>query len=153
MRHELVFLGKTRESFIARGISEYSVRLQHYAKLSLLVLKEKQHASAATVLFQEGQQLLQTVPAGAMVVALDVGGKQLSSEDLAGQISLWEQRGVKNVSYLIGGFLGISAEVLQRADLCLSLSKMTFTHELARLLLIEQLYRAYTIKAGEKYHK
>jgi 23S rRNA (pseudouridine1915-N3)-methyltransferase len=155
MKHELLLLGKTRETFIAQGIEDYVSRLQHYTRLSTLVLKEKKHAGAAghALIDAEGDLFLNATPPGALIVALDVAGKQVSSEEFAGIIDSWEQRGVKSVSYIIGGFLGISQKVLDQADLCLSLSRMTFTHDMARLLLVEQLYRAYTIKAGEKYHK
>ena len=155
MKHEIVLLGKTRESFIAAGIADYADRIKHYAKLSLIVLKERklQGSDAAVVLESEGQQLLQSVAPGALIVALDVAGQPVSSEELAEYLEKWEQEGVKTVSFLIGGHLGIARSVVQKANLCISLSRMTFTHELARLLLLEQIYRAHTIKAGEKYHK
>ena len=102
---------------------------------------------------EEGKVLLEQVPAGWLKVALDPGGKLVSSEELAEKITGWENRSVKGISYLIGGPLGLSAEVMRSADLTLSLSRMTFTHDMTRLILIEQIYRAYTIKAGEKYHK
>jgi 23S rRNA (pseudouridine1915-N3)-methyltransferase len=84
---------------------------------------------------------------------LDPRGKQFSSEAFAGQLDEWEMQGVKQVCYLIGGPDGHATKVLQTANLLLSLSQMTFTHDMTRMLLVEQLYRAYTIKAGEKYHK
>lgn len=152
MKHEMVFLGKAKESFIQAGIAEYSGRLNHYTKLSTRVLKEKKSGRGNSTV-EEGRMLLESVPAGWLVVALDPKGKQLTSEQLAELISAWEQRGIKGASYLIGGPLGLSGEVIERADICLSLSKMTFTHDMARLFMVEQLYRAYTIKAGEKYHK
>lgn len=154
MKHELLFLGKTKDTFISAGIQEYSSRLQHYTRVSLKTLKEKKCSKTQTVpIEQEGEQFLQAVSTGAVVVALDAGGKQITSEGLAELISGWEQRGVKEVSYIIGGHLGLAAKVIARADMCLSLSLMTFTHDMARMLLLEQIYRAYTIKAGEKYHK
>ncbi len=152
MKHELVFLGKTKDSFLTTGIEDYASRLRHYTQLRTKVLKEKKNRGGAD-LDSEGSQLLQTVPAGWLVVALDSRGRQYSSEDFATLIDSWEQRGTKGVSYLIGGPWGLSDAVVERADVCLSLSQMTFTHDMARLLLLEQLYRAYTIKAGEKYHK
>jgi 23S rRNA (pseudouridine1915-N3)-methyltransferase len=97
--------------------------------------------------------LLQAVPAGATIVVLDAKGKQFTSEDFSGIIDQWEMQGIKLVCYLIGGPDGHASEVIAAADLLISLSKMTFTHDMARLLLTEQLYRAYTIKAGEQYHK
>lgn len=154
MKHELVFLGKIKDRFIADGVQEYASRLQHYTSFTITVLKEKrktkgQLMSPAT----QGKALLQTVPAGALKVVLDSRGRQFSSEMFSKKIDQWEMQGVKQVSYLIGGPDGHSPQVTESADLLLSLSKMTFTHDMARLLLVEQLYRAYTIKAGEQYHK
>lgn len=155
MIHELPFLGKTKDAFVVAGIEEYSSRLRHYTTLSLKILKDhgKAKGNAGDLIELEGEALLKSVPSSALVVALDAGGMQYSSEKFAGLISDWEQRGIKQVSYLIGGPCGHSSQVLKRADLLLSLSKMTFTHDMVRLLLLEQIYRAYTIKAGEKYHK
>lgn len=152
MKHELLFLGKTKDSFIYTGITHYSSRLKHYAPVNTKILKERKGAGG-TDIKEEGKQLLAAVPAGWLIVALDSGGKQYSSEEFAGVISGWEQRGVKGACYLIGGPTGLAKEVLDRADFCLSLSKMTFTHDMIRMLLLEQIYRAYTIKGGEKYHK
>ena len=95
----------------------------------------------------------QAVPQGAKTVVLDARGTQFSSPDFAEHLGRWEMQGVKQICYLIGGPEGHSQEVRRTADLLLSFSKMTFTHDMVRLLLVEQLYRAYTIKAGEKYHK
>jgi len=150
MKHELVFLGKTKKSFIAKGVEEYSARLKHYTSISIVILKGK----GKTFLKEDqGALLLQAVPPGAIIVALDSKGIQFSSESFAKKIAGWELRGIKRVSYLIGGPDGLSSQVIGSADLLLSLSKMTFTHDMVRMFLIEQLYRAYTIKAGEKYHK
>ncbi len=155
MIHELPFLGKAKDGFITEGIEEYGKRLRHYTTLSVILLKEKGKKKGRSLdpAEQEAEMLLQSVPGGALIVALDAGGEQYSSEKFAFLISEWEQRGLKQVSYLIGGPTGLCRSVLDSADVLLSLSKMTFTHDMARLLLLEQLYRAYTIKAGEKYHK
>ncbi len=154
MKHELLFLGKIKDRFLAEGVEEYASRLRHYTSLSITLLREKGRMrgpqSAAEA---EGIQLLQAVPPGALVVVLDPRGKQFSSEGLSRQLDEWEMQGIKQVCYLIGGPEGHSASVLQAAHLLLSLSQMTFTHDMTRMLLVEQLYRAYTIKAGEKYHK
>lgn len=152
MKHEVIFLGKTKDSFISEGIKEYASRLKHYTQFATRVIKEKKSGARADIGL-EGQQLLDAVPVGWLVVALDSRGKQYTSEKFAETIGSWENRGVKGVSYLIGGPTGISKQVIGRADLCLSLSTMTFTHDMVRMLLVEQIYRAYTIKAGEKYHK
>ncbi len=155
MKFELLFLGKTKDNYLSQGISEYTSRLQHYTSVSVHVLKCKKKAKAKKTLLQEqeGRLLLDNVPKGAFKVALDSGGKQCSSEELALLIGRWQQRGIKQVDFLIGGPLGLSSQVLGDADEILSLSKMTFTHDMVRLFLLEQLYRAFTILAGEKYHK
>lgn len=155
MIHELPLLGRTKDAALGQGIDDYCRRLRHYTTLSLRQLKDPGRAGGRgeDLVASEGRLLLKTVPAGAFVVALDGGGSQYTSEQFAALISGWEQRGIRQVSYLIGGPCGHSAEVLARADLLLSLSRMTFTHDMVRLLLLEQLYRAYTIKAGERYHK
>ncbi len=152
MKHEMVLLGKEKSSFIEDGIKEYLARLKHYTTINLKVVKEKKTGRSSKT-EEEGRLLLDHVPAGWLKVALDPKGKLLSSEELAEKISGWENCSVKGVSYLIGGPLGLSAEVLNSADMTLSLSRMTFTHDMTRMILIEQIYRAYTIKAGEKYHK
>ncbi len=154
MKHEIVFLGKTRDPLIAKNIEEYSARLKHYTSFSISVLKEKKK-SKQTISLKEGQGdlLLKAVPRGALIVALDSRGIQFTSESFAKKIENWELCSRKQVNYLIGGPDGLSRKVTVAADLLLSLSKMTFTHDMTRLFLIEQLYRAYTIKAGEKYHK
>lgn len=154
MKHEILFLGKIKDQFIADGVAEYASRLHHYTGFSIITLKEKSKAKKSnSTIAAQGKLLLQSVPKGAFKVVLDSRGKQCSSEIFAGKIEQWELRGLKQVSYLIGGPDGHSDEVMRAADFVLSLSEMTFTHDMARLLLVEQLYRAYTIKAGEKYHK
>ncbi len=155
MNLEILLLGKTKDDYLVRGIEEFSGRLSHYCKLSLRYLKVKKRSgrTAEAEMEEEGYLLLSQVAAGSLVVALDSSGRQLSSEGLSRLIESWEMRGEKGVTFLIGGPLGLSPAVVARADLLLSLSQMTFTHDMVRLFLLEQLYRAYTIKAGEKYHK
>ncbi len=155
MKIELLFLGKTKDSFLSEGIDEYYSRLTHYVSVSVKILKVKGKAQWNDMITreQEGRLLLGQVPAGAFKVVLDSRGRQFTSEEMAALIDGWEQQGMKQVSFLIGGALGLSNEVVQGADLLFSLSRMTFTHDMTRLFLLEQLYRAFTIKAGEKYHK
>lgn len=155
MKLELPFLGKTKDFFIEEGIKEYSGRLNHYTSLHITTLKVKKKKgwSAEQERQEEGRVLLGSLPPATVKVVLDSSGKQISSEELAEWISRLEQEGHKQVAFLIGGPTGHSAEVLSQADFLLSVSKMTFTHDMVRLFLLEQLYRAYTIKAGEKYHK
>jgi len=152
---EILFLGKTRESYLADGIKEYVKRLSHYLKVEIKTVKEeriKKGEPDKAIIERQSRNLLQYVQ-DAHLVCLDRTGRQLESPELAGQLEKWEMQGLKKISFVIGGPLGLSAEILQKSDLILSLSRMTFTHEMTRLLLLEQLYRACTIKAGEKYHK
>ncbi|MCX5870233.1 MAG: 23S rRNA (pseudouridine(1915)-N(3))-methyltransferase RlmH [Deltaproteobacteria bacterium] len=155
MKFELLLLGKTKDSYLAEGITEFTKRLQHYTKVSVKCIqhKKKSQWSEEQEKEEDGRLLLSHVPAGALKVILDFRGRQFTSEGLADLIGQWEQQGVKQVSLLIGGPLGHAKELVAQADLLLSLSQMTFTHDMTRLFLLEQLYRAYTIKAGEKYHK
>jgi 23S rRNA (pseudouridine1915-N3)-methyltransferase len=154
MKHELICLGKIKEKFLADGIAEYSGRLRHYTDFTLTMLKDRSKPEASGgVIAAEGRALLQAVHPGALVVALDPGGRQMTTEAFTSLLNTWEMQGVKQVCYLIGGPEGHACQVKERADVLFSLSPMTFTHDMARLLLVEQLYRAYTIKAGEKYHK
>ena len=154
MKHEIVFIGKTKDSFIQSGIEEYNSRLKHYTNIKITTLKDKSSGgSARAAIESQGKQMLNAVPQGAVVVALDSRGQQFTSESFSKKIVSWELSSVKQVTYLIGGPDGISETILKSAGLTLSFSKMTFTHDMIRMLLVEQLYRAYTIKNGEKYHK
>jgi len=154
MKIEVILLGKTKDSYLSEGIDQYVSRLAHYVAVSVKTVKMKTLGqwNDEITRIQEGKLLLSHVPAGAFTVVLDSRGRQFTSEEFAEIIGSWELKGEKQVSFLIGGALGVSKEVEQGADLLLSFSKMTFTHDMIRLFLMEQLYRAYTIKAGEKYH-
>jgi len=155
LRFEFLFLGKTKEPYLAAGIADYGKRLARYHPVDIKILKEKKgrKGESGPVLIQrEGETLLQNCQ-GSFVVCLDRTGRLLDSLELADLVHGWEMQSCKRISFIIGGPLGVSPVVLARADLVLSLSPLTFTHEMSRLLLLEQLYRACTIGAGEKYHK
>ncbi|PIE56490.1 MAG: hypothetical protein CSA34_04095 [Desulfobulbus propionicus] len=148
-------LGKTRERYLAQGITDYSTRLRRYLSVEMPVLKERTAHSAPPqeVIATGSAILLERAAAADYLVALDLRGTMMGSEELAKMLKDLEERGVQQLCFLIGGHLGLSSAVLQRANFCLSLSPMTFTHELSRLLLLEQLYRACSITAGHKYHR
>ncbi len=152
---EILFLGKTKDSYLNDGIADFTQRLHHYTRLSIKQIQHRKKAqwTEEQERREDGRLLLSCVPAGALKVALDSRGRQVSSPGLADLIGQWEQQGIKQVNFLVGGPLGHSSELVAQADLLLSLSLMTFTHDMTRLFLLEQLYRAFTIKAGEKYHK
>lgn len=154
MRFEFIVPGKTRDGYIQKGIDDFSKRLGHYATFSLTIVKEeKGRKNEQQLKVDQGRKLLSRVSADKWLVALDPAGPQCSSEELAATIGRWQDQGRQKVSFVIGGHLGLSREVLAAADQVLSLSKMTFTHDMARLIMLEQLYRAMTIRAGGKYHK
>jgi len=155
LRLELLFLGKTKEKYLATGIDDYAKRLSRYLKVEIKTLKEgkaKKGVPENLLIEKESEKLMQNSQ-GSYLVCLDRTGKQMDSLELAKQMERWEMQGIKKISFAIGGHLGLSSVILYKADLVLSFSPMTFTHEMSRLLLLEQLYRACTIKAGEKYHK
>lgn len=153
MRLTLLVVGKTAERWIAVGVKEYLGRLGHYCPVREVVVKEKKGRMRDRDRIEaEGTAILERLGQG-LVVALDPGGRQMSSEGLAAWLTDLRDRGTREVFFVIGGPLGLSARVLARADMVLSLSAMTLTHDLARLLVAEQLYRAFSIIAGSKYHK
>jgi len=155
LRFEILFLGKTKEIYLATGIAEYAKRLARYTAADIRTLKEKRinRGESENVLIEKDSEILLQSVQGSYLVCLDRSGRQMDSLELAAQIERWEMQGQKKITFVIGGPLGLSPAILTKADLVLSLSPMTFTHEMTRLLLLEQLYRAGTIKAGEKYHK
>lgn len=154
MRIEIIYPGKTKAEYFQKGIDEYVKRLSRYVKIRIQQVKEyKEKGNDSALKKKEGQRLIAKVPKASFVVVLDPAGKQLSSEQFADSITQWEELGKQAVAFIIGGPNGLSREVLDQADRTLSLSKMTFTHDMARLILLEQVYRAYTIKAGTAYHK
>jgi 23S rRNA (pseudouridine1915-N3)-methyltransferase len=141
--------------YLAAGIDDYANRLSRYLKVEIKTLKEgkaKKGVPENLLIEKESEKLMQNSQ-GSYLVCLDRTGKQMDSLELAKQMERWEMQGIKKISFAIGGHLGLSSAILYKADLVLSFSPMTFTHEMSRLLLLEQLYRACTIKAGEKYHK
>lgn len=142
--------------YLVEGEAEYLKRLRHYARVELRSVRSEkitEKRSAKEILCIEANRLMRKIPRGDMVVALNRRGKEYDSEELASKISEWQNRSTKGVVFLIGGPWGLADDVLNRSDLVLSLSKMTFTHEMVRLILLEQLYRSFTILRGEKYHK
>ncbi|ADH85408.1 23S rRNA (pseudouridine(1915)-N(3))-methyltransferase RlmH [Desulfurivibrio alkaliphilus] len=156
MRFEIIYPGKTKEDYLARGVDDFAQRLSRYIDLELKALKAPRPGKGddeARLIREEGRLLLSRIPDDTLVVALDPGGRLLSSPELADLLGNWQEQGRSRLVFVLGGPLGLSAEVLSRADFTLSLSPMTFTHEMARLLLLEQLYRAWSIRLGTGYHK
>ena len=159
MKITIVSVGKLKEKYLKQGIQEYLKRLGNYAKVEIIeVTDEKAPESMSEgememVKRKEGARILSHVSQDAYVITLEIGGKMLSSEQLAAKIDELGTYGKSKVVFVIGGSLGISREVQERSDLALSFSKLTFPHQLIRLVLLEQVYRGFRIVRGEPYHK
>ncbi len=154
MKFVFLFLGKTREHYLDLGIQDYGKRLGRFVQTEFVVLKERHNRNSAVdvVKLRDADLLLERCKGQSLKVALDPGGRDFASEELAALFPAWEDRGVQTVNFLLGGHLGLHERVLQQADLVLSLSRLTFTHEMSRLVLLEQLYRGCMINAGRNYH-
>ena len=159
MRIQIIGIGKIKEKFLKEGIAEYEKRLSPYIGLQIKELAEEKRRISASVsteesaMEKEGERILEEIPAGSLIIALDVKGTAWSSIELAEFMRLRQLSGMNQITFIIGGDLGLSPSVLSESDMRLSLSKMTFTHPMARLLLLEQVYRACRINSGEPYHK
>ena len=159
MNIQIICIGKLKEKYWTDAITEYSKRLSRYCTLEIIELKESRlpdKASAAdeeNVKLEEGRAILKTIKDGTYVITLEILGKQLTSPELAEKIQTLSIEGKSNVAFIIGGSLGLSAEVSKRADYKLSFSKMTFPHQMMRVILLEQIYRGFKIIKNEAYHK
>lgn len=159
MNISLVTVGKLKEKYLKQGIDEYLKRLSAYAKVEVIEVPDEKAPEQLSetemdqVKQKEGERILAKVSPDSYVIALAIEGKQKSSEELADSLDKLATYGKSKIAFIIGGSLGLSDEVLKRADEKLSFSKMTFPHQLMRLVLVEQVYRAYRINRGEPYHK
>lgn len=155
----LIYVGNIRENYLLAAVAEYEKRLSAYCRLVCTEIKEEKlpddpsQAQTEAAMKKEGERILAVLPRKSMIIALCVEGKQLSSEEFSSLIKNAENSGFSQISFIIGGAFGLSEEVKKVCDFRLSLSKMTFTHRFARILLLEQIYRAENIAAGGKYHK
>ena len=154
MKIELWLVGKTTFKYLDEGISIYEKRLQHYTSFELVVLPDIRNVplSTETLKIKEGELILSKIQKEDVLILLDENGKNLSSVELSKFIENQQLSATKRVIFQIGGAFGFSEAVYNRANVKLSLSKMTFSHQMIRLLFVEQLYRAFTILRGEKYH-
>lgn len=154
----IVCAGRLKEKYLRDGVAEYLKRMQPFADVEVKEIREEKMPDAPSekekeqILDREGERLLKQVPEGSFLFVLDVFGKEVSSEELAAKLDALATSGRSRLTFLIGGAFGLSAEVRARADLRLSLSRLTFTHQMTRLLLAEQIYRAFKINRKEKYH-
>ena len=156
MNIKIIALGKIKEKFLKDGIDEFLKRLTPYASVEILELPAieiKDEHLTEKVLQEEGEKILSHIKPQSYVITLEIKGKMLSSEELAEKIEELTNDGVGETIFVIGSSCGLSKIVSERANFHLSMSKMTFLHQFARLILVEQIYRAFKIIKGETYHK
>ena len=160
LKINIICIGKIKEKYFTDAVGEYAKRLTAFCKFSVVELNEERirsntpnEAQIAEVIEAEGRRILQKIGASDYVAAMCIEGKLLSSEELSETLDKAALSGKSTVDFIIGGSYGLSDEVKKRADLRLSMSKMTFPHQLARVILSEQIYRAFEISTNGKYHK
>jgi len=159
MHISIIAVGKIREPYLTQAMAEYLKRLQRYATVTIIEVAEEQVPETLSAAEQqqakqrEGERLLKVVRDNQYLIALALTGRQFTSEEFAGHLQQLAVNSQSDIVFLIGGSLGLADEVLRRADLLLSFGKLTFPHQLMRLILLEQIYRGFKIIRGEPYHK
>ncbi|SCH28942.1 Ribosomal RNA large subunit methyltransferase H [uncultured Clostridium sp.] len=159
MKITCVVVGKIKEKYFTDAIKEYSKRLSRYCKLEIVELADEKTPDGASeaeeqaIREKEGERILKTLKDDAYVIALAIEGKMLDSVELSRKIESLGISGTSHIAFVIGGSLGLAPAVMKRADYALSFSRMTFPHQLMRVVLLEQLYRSYRIMKNEPYHK
>ncbi len=159
MKITVITVGKIKEKYLRDAVAEYTKRLSRYCKLEIVEVADEKtidDASAAEeemIRAKEAERILRYVREDAYVITLEINGKQLSSEQLADKIDQLGVQGTSHIIFIIGGSIGLGEEVLKKSDFALSFSKMTFPHQLMRVILLEQIYRSYRIIRKEPYHK
>jgi 23S rRNA (pseudouridine1915-N3)-methyltransferase len=155
MKITFVLIGKTEEGFIDQGFKLYLERLRHYINVNIIIIpvvKDSSKLSISQLKEREASLLSKNIPLGSTIVLLDERGTELRSIDFSAQLQKWMNAGTKDLCFVCGGAFGISNELKKIASFQLSLSKMTFTHQMIRIIFAEQLYRAFTIIRNEPYH-
>ena len=159
MQVRIIGVGKVRERYLQEGIREYLARIRPYFRVEVIDVRDEKIppestlGGGAAILEREGERLLSAARGSGVIVLLDIAGEPWSSSDLAEHIRAWVMEGHSTVSFLIGGPLGVSERVRTGAQHTVSLSRMTFPHQMVRLILLEQIYRAARIHHGDPYHK
>lgn len=159
MSIKIITVGKLKEKYLTQGIAEYTKRLSKYTKLEIIEVPDEKAperlspAEMQQVKAKEGERILGKIKDQEYVIALAIEGKNPSSEAFAKELNQLGVQGHSHIDFVIGGSLGLSEEVLARSDAQISFGKMTYPHQLMRLILVEQIYRAYRINLGEPYHK
>lgn len=159
MKITVITVGKIKEKYLRDAIAEYSKRLSKYCKLEIIEVPDEKTPDRASgteenmVREKEAARIMRYIKDDAYVITLEIAGKQLSSEELADKMERLGVQGTSHITFVIGGSIGLGDEVLKRSDYALSFSRMTFPHQLMRVILLEQVYRGYRIISGEPYHK
>lgn len=159
MKITIVTVGKIKEKYLRDAIAEYSKRLGKYCKLEVIEVSDEKTPDNASetmekiIRSKEAERILKYVREDAYVIALEIGGKMLDSVEFSRKLENLGIQGKSHIVFVIGGSIGLGEDVLRRSDFALSFSKMTFPHQLMRVILLEQIYRGYRIMAGEPYHK
>ncbi len=159
MKITVITVGKIKEKYLKDAIVEYSKRLSRYCKLEIIEVADEKTPDQAgeaveeSIRAKEGDRIRKHIREDMYVITLEIAGRLLSSEELADKINALGLSGRSNIAFVIGGSIGLGREVLARSDFALSFSKMTFPHQLMRVILLEQMYRSYRIINGEPYHK
>ncbi|TFD99508.1 23S rRNA (pseudouridine(1915)-N(3))-methyltransferase RlmH [Jeotgalibacillus sp. R-1-5s-1] len=159
MKISIITVGKLKEKYLKQGIAEYTKRLSAYATIDLIEVPDEKapenlsEADVTIVKQKEGERILAKIAPDTHVITLEIDGKQLTSEQLAKELDQLATYGKSKIAFIIGGSLGLSDEVKQRSNYALSFSKMTFPHQLMKLVLLEQIYRSFRIVRNEPYHK
>ena len=156
MKIKIIALGKIKETYLKNGVEEFLKRLTPYASVSVVEISPieiKDENLTDKILLQEGERILSNIKNTDYVITMEIKGKEFSSTEFAKKIEELTNSGIAEIVFVIGSSCGIGSNVSQRANLKMSMSRMTFLHEFARLILVEQLYRAFKIIKGETYHK
>ncbi|MGN1191740.1 MAG: 23S rRNA (pseudouridine(1915)-N(3))-methyltransferase RlmH [Dorea sp.] len=159
MKITLITVGKIKEKYLRDAIAEYSKRLSRYCKLEVVEVADEKTPDNASetvenaIREKEAERILKYIKEDAYIITLEINGRQLSSEELAEKIEKLGIQGISHIIFIIGGSIGLGKAVLDKSDFALSFSKMTFPHQLMRVILLEQVYRSYRIINGEPYHK
>lgn len=152
MKFELFFIGKTTDKYLNEGIEHYLKRLQHYLPISVQMITPSTQSNKTKVLQEEAEAMLSKISSRDLVIILDENGQQITSVELAGKLQKWMLESYSKVIFVTGSAYGFSETIKARANYTLSASRFTFTHQMIRLILVEQLYRAMTIVRNESYH-
>lgn len=159
MKITLITVGKIKEKYLKDAIAEYSKRLSRYCKLEIVEVADEKTPDNASdtvedaIRDKEGERILKYIKEDAYVITLEIAGKMLTSEEMSEKIEKLGVQGTSHIIFIIGGSIGLGREILKRSDYALSFSKMTFPHQLMRVILLEQIYRSYRIINHEPYHK